>query len=372
MVLHDDKAPYDPCVLNYDDSVQKSVYTLGREIIKVVEENDLNPGFGVVMIPELKSRRKRKEDELANLIMREMRNRQIFVSVIHTTASSESFERQPTEGGTVQWVLVADNKQQSKYKGYLKNVVLNKTLILNSFWPFVLKTQLNADLTIGIDVKNNTAGFTLVNKNGAEITFNPSETQQKELLEKNHVRSKIIELITNEKRISPREIKKIVIQRQGRLFPQEKDGILQALRILAERKVVEPDYSCTFVEIRTTSRMPLRIFKIKAMPAAQKEWVENPTVGTYVRDVFGADEAFICTTGQPYGHRGTTIPLHVIKDGPTPIEDVLEDIFFLSNLTWTKIDDCSRLPLSIKMTDIRLREFAGEYDADALRFGGED
>ena len=162
-----------------------------------------------------------------------------------------------------------------------------------------------------------------------------------------------------------------MIHRQGRLFPQEREGILQAVKILSEQKMIASDCKCTFVEIRTTSRIPLRLFKVKPLPDAQKEWVENPIIGTYVQDIF-KDDAFICTTGPPYEHKGTTVPLHIIKDGPLSIGSILQDVFYLSNLTWTKIDDCSRHPLSIKMTDIRLREFAGEYDADSLKFGEEE
>jgi hypothetical protein len=55
-----------------------------------------------------------------------------------------------------------------------------------------------------------------------------------------------------------------------------------------------------------------------------------------------------------------------------PLENAVEDVFYLANLTWTKIDDCSRQPLSVKMNDIRLREIAGEYDRDALRFAEEE
>jgi hypothetical protein len=366
-----DNIPYEPTVITYDDTVQKSVYVVGREIIKAVEENDVDPGFALVMIPELKSARKRRDDELANLVMRELHKKDIFASVIHTTVPTESYEYVSADGNNPEWRLVNDGKQQSKYKGYIKNVVLNKVLILNSFWPFVLNTPLNADLIIGIDVKNNTAGFTLVNKNGAEITFSSSESEQKEQLNKNHVRTKIIELIQNEQRISHKSIKTVVIHRQGRLFPQEREGVLQALKMLADQETIDSDYKCTFAEIRTTSRIPLRLFKIKAKPDAQKEWVENPLIGTYVQDIF-KDDAFICTTGPPYEHWGTTMPMHIIKEGSMPINSVLQDIFYLTNLTWTKIDDCSRHPLSIKMTDIRLREFAGEYDADSLKFGEEE
>jgi len=357
---------YSPSVITYNDSVPKSVYRLGREIIRAVEENEAKQGYGVVMIPEVKSRRRTKEDELANLVMRELRDRGIYVSIIHSTVPSESYVEN-NDGG---WELISDNKQRSKYKGYLKNVVLNKILILNSFWPFVLKTPLNADLIIGIDVKNNTAGFTLINKNGAEITFHYSESEQKEQLSKSQIRTEIIRLIRREQELSFRNIKDIVIHRQGKLFPQEKEGILQALKYLARVGLIHKDFQCTFVEIRATSRAPLRLFKVTPLPNAQTEWVENPTIGTHTYDILG-DEAFICNTGPPYEHRGTTRPLHIIKEGPFPIESVLEDVFYLSNLTFTKIDDCSRQPLSIKITDIRLREFAGEYDRDALRFGEE-
>jgi hypothetical protein len=357
---------YSPSIITYDDSVPKSVYRLGREIIKAVEENDINPGYGIVMIPEVRSRRMRKEDELANLVMRELRKRKIYVSVIHSTVPSESY----TENENGEWELTSDNKQRTTYKGYLRNVVLNKILILNSFWPFVLKTPLNADLIIGIDVKNNTAGFTLINKNGSEITFHWSESDQKEQLSRNQVRTEIIRLIKREQELSFKDIAHIVIHRQGKLFPQEKEGILQALDALKREEIINRNTQCTFVEIRGTSRVPLRLFKVTSLPGAQKEWVDNPTIGTHTYDVLG-DEAFICTTGPPYEHKGTTKPLHVVKDGPLSIESVLEDVFYLSNLTFTKIDDCSRQPLSIKITDIRLREFAGEYDLDALRFGEE-
>jgi hypothetical protein len=357
---------YSPSIITYDDSVPKSVYRLGMEIVKAVEENDVNPGYGVVMIPEVRSRRMRKEDELANLVMRELRKRKIYVSVIHSTVPSESY----TENDRGDWELTSDNKQQIKYRGYLRNVVLNKILILNSFWPFVLKTPLNADLIIGIDVKNNTAGLTLINKNGSEITFHWSESDQKEQLSRTQIRTEIIRLIKREQELSFKDINHIVIHRQGKLFPQEKEGILQALDVLKREEIINQNTHCTFVEIRATSRVPFRIFKVISLPGAQKEWVDNPTIGTHTYDVFG-DEAFICTTGPPYEHKGTTKPLHIVKDGPLPIESVLEDVFYLSNLTFTKIDDCSRQPLSIKVTDIRLREFAGQYELDALRFGEE-
>jgi argonaute-like protein implicated in RNA metabolism and viral defense len=101
------------------------------------------------------------------------------------------------------------------------------------------------------------------------------------------------------------------------------------------------------------------------------EMVYNPVIGTYM--LVSEKEAFVCTTGPPYEHGGTTKPLHIVKvDGLLDMQKISEDVFYLANLTWTKIDDCSRLPLTIKMNDIRLRELAGEYNRDALRFGEEE
>jgi len=367
----EDEISYSLTIITYDDSVQKSIYAVGRAIIKSVEENGVGPGFGVVMIPEIKSRRMRKEDELANLAMRELREREIYVSVIHSTVATESYEFITTEEGSGEWGLVYDRKQLGRYKGYLKNVVLNKILVLNSSWPFVLKTPLNADLTIGIDVKNKVAGFTVIHKNGADITFYFSESDQKEQLRASQVCTKIIEIISNEQKLLRKNIRDIVIHRQGKLFPPEKDGIVQALNIVAEKGLIAKDYQCSFLEIRTTSRVPFRLLNVTTSPGTQKEMIYNPTIGTYA--LLSENDSFVCNTGPPYEHQGTTKPLHVVKvEGPHALERLLEDVFYLSNLTWTKIDDCSRQPLSIKMTDIRLREFAGEYDADALRFGEEE
>jgi hypothetical protein len=367
-----DEISYSPTVITYDDSVQKSICALGRAIIESVEKVGAKPGFGIVMIRKMRPRRMKKEDELANLVMRELRERQIYVSVIHSESAKESYEYATNEEGNGEWKLTSDRRQLGKHRGYLRNVVLNKILILSSCWPFVLRTPLSVDLTIGIDVKNNVAGFTVILKTGADLTYYFSESDQKEQLRKGQVCKKIIEIITNEQKLQPRNIRDIVIHRQGKLFPPEKDGILQALNMVAEKGLIAENHRCTFLEIKTTSKVPFRLFSVTALSGTQKEMVYNPTIGTFV--LLSENDSFVCNTGPPYyEHQGTTNPLHVVKvEGPHALERLLEDVFYLSNLTWTKIDDCSRQPLSIKMTDIRLREFAGEYDADDLRFGEEE
>lgn len=364
--------PYSPIVIPYSDSVQKSVHNLGREIINAADRNNLEAGFGIVMIPELPSRVLRKEDELANLVMRELRKRGVYVTVIHTKTLEESYEHRTSDSGSEELSLVSDHKQRGVYKGYVKNVVLNKILLLNHYWPFVLKNPLNADLTIGIDVKNNMAGFTLIYKSGAEIRFFSSISDQKEQLSRAHIRSKIEEILREEREIlRKKDTENITIHRQGKLFPLEKEGILDALKTVAEENIISKDYQCTFVDVRKTSGVSLRLFEIVSRLGAQQKIIRNPVVGTYV--ILSDNDGFVCNTGYPFRRKGTARPLHIIKiDGEMPLESIIQDIFYLSNLTWTKIDDCARDPLTIKMTDIRLREIAGEYDKDALKFGEEE
>jgi len=358
-----DQIKYSPIIIPYDDSVQKSVYVMGKNIIKAFEQNNAGQGFGIIMIPRIKSTFIKNEDELGNLLMREFHERETYVSIIHTNKPSECY----VDLGNGRWALSTDKKQLGRYRGYLKNVVLNKILVLNSYWPFVLNTSLNADLIIGIDVKNKVVGFTIIHKDGAKIKFDFSESKDKEKLSKTHICKKIIEIITKEQRSLQRNLKNIVIHRQGKLFTTEKNGISSALEKLGQIGVISEDYKLTFVEIKSTSKIPFRLFKVETPPGIHKEEVDNPTIGTFAP--VSEEEAFICTTGPPYWRKGTSNPLHVLKvSGYLSIEEILEDVFYLSNLTWTKIDDCSRHPISIKMADIRLKEFAGDYDQDQLRF----
>ncbi|RLI97245.1 MAG: hypothetical protein DRO96_01075 [Candidatus Aenigmatarchaeota archaeon] len=358
---------YEPTIIAYNDSVQLSIHNICREIISAIDGSRALHGYAVVMIPERGAHKHGKEDEIANAVIRKLRKRDIIAAVIHTGVSSNSYEQ-----SNGQWRVTFDRKRQGRLKGYLRNVVLNKILILNHFWPFVLKTPLHADLTIGIDVKGNIAGFTLVYKSGEQIRFFPSESDDKERLGKAHIKARVEEILKEESATIPLKtaIKKIVIQRQGRLFYPEQAGITQAIDALKQEGVLAAEASCTFVEVQKTSMIPFRIFEVSTQPETHGERIEAPFIGTYVQ--VSENEGFLTTTGQPYKLIGTAKPIHITKrEGPIPLEQLMEDIFMLTNLTWTKIDYCARDPLTVKMNDIWLREIAGDYDRNALKFSDE-
>lgn len=77
--------------------------------------------------------------------------------------------------------------------------------------------------------------------------------------------------------------------------------------------------------------------------------------------------------GREFNHPGTTRPLYVKHiEGSIPFKQILEDIYAQTCLAFTRPEDCSRLPFTLKLTDIRLTEHAGDYDEDALAFSEEE
>ena len=85
------------------------------------------------------------------------------------------------------------------------------------------------------------------------------------------------------------------------------------------------------------------------------------------------DEAFVCTTGWPFQRPGTPNPLQLHRvHGGLSIEQCAQDVFALSNLTWTRPEDCSRYPVTLRLADRFLADEASAYDEDALAFGTID
>jgi hypothetical protein len=75
----DGSIKYDPIIITYNDAVRQSIPTLGNEIIQSVMQHVTGlffyQGYGLVIIPRLSNGRIEREDELANLVMRELRKK---------------------------------------------------------------------------------------------------------------------------------------------------------------------------------------------------------------------------------------------------------------------------------------------------------
>jgi hypothetical protein len=367
--LYPGEIPYDPNLIAYEDQVARTFVAQGNAVLRAVDAAPREPGYGIVMIHETSSRRIKGQDQLTSMVMRELRERGIYVSVIHTTVSRHSYVSGTQNSGAAVYQLTEDKKQRKRFISYLRNVAITKILLTNERWPFVLETPLHADLTIGIDVKLHTACFTLLGKKGPDVRTVCRESMQKERLAREQVKTILSEVLRGEAELWRKGIRTIVVHRDGRLFASEVGGIKDAIEIMQKENALGPNMSVNFVEIPKTSPAHLRLFDVTKKPDG-REFVENPQVGSYY--VISPHDAYLCPTGRPFDRPGTANPLHIsYREGDMPIERVLEDIYALTCLAWTRPEDCTRYPVTVKLTDIRLREHSQDYDTDAVRYGEE-
>lgn len=358
---------YDPIVLAYEDGVPHRFLQQARALLNAIEEQVTEPGYAVVMLHRLEDRAVRQEDQLATFAIHQLRDRDVRAAVIHTEVPGRSY--QLINDGVREPFYVQRHSEARKLNGYLRNVALNKVLLTNRRLPFVLATRLHADLVVGVDVKNSTAGLAAVDAYGANFLTIFRESKQKERLLEDQIQLYVMEairLISQYLNYLPRHV---VIHRDGRVYGSELTGIQRAIEALKQEGLLNTEATSTVVEISKTSPVPLRIFDVTKW-LERGPWIDNPTIGTF----FIADpkNGYLCTTGRPLlkGVRGTVRPLHVrLVEGSLLLEDCLEDIFYLSSLTWTRPEGCMRTPITAKLLDRFLFEEAGEYDEDQIEFG---
>ncbi|MBI4583220.1 MAG: hypothetical protein HY717_04275 [Planctomycetes bacterium] len=365
--LYSQELPYDPVPIIYNDLGPKTYVVQGRAILAAVEAAPREPGYGVAMIHETVDRRNREHDQLAAMVMRKLRDRGVFVSVIHTTVSKECYHLPPNAPAGKDYEPL-DNKQ-GKLNGYLRNVAITKVLLTNERWPFVFSSSLHADLTIAIDVQLNTACFAFIGKSGPDIRTVQKTSNQKERLSKAHVRQTILEVLRQEAALGRKDIRSIVVQRDGRLYATEIAGIKDAITTLNVEGVLPGDASLNFIEIPKRSAASFRLFDMSTRPSGHGV-ASNPQIGSYY--IPTTRDGYVCTTGREFYHPGTSKPLYVkYLEGAMPFHEILEDVYALTCLAWTRPEDCTRYPITLKLADIRLREHAGGYDEDALEYNNE-
>ena len=363
--LYPNGGGYDPEVIVYDDlNIRRDFVGQSHAIREAVEGVNVRPGYALVMVHRY-DRRPRSADQLAAWTVKEFpRLFDLNAAVIHTEMVKKAYGS-ITRGDATRYVV--KSSERGRLSGYLRNVALNKILLTSGKWPFILDTPLYADVVIGIDVKNNTAAFTLIADGGKIVRFSTSPSRQKEQLLKNQVAQFVSDLVCKEKSYLRQRPKQIVIHRDGRAWPTEIEGIEEACERLAEDGHLDKDWQLTVVEIAKSAPAQLRLFDVKPSRSGQGLYAENPMVGNWIQTA--PDEGYVCTTGRPFRIPGTSKPLHIRRAaGDMSIEHCLSDIFSLSCLTWTRPEGATRLPISVKLCDRSLFDEAAEYDQDAIKF----
>ncbi len=372
--MHPTSSGWKPIVVPYDDRNKTNSLDIGLEIISKLGENTtmMREGYAVVILPSHLERNKKMHDETAALVVSECLNDyNVSASIMHTRILEKCYGHEEVNGESRYYIKRGENKKLERlYQGYLFGVAVNQVLLNNERWPFILATPLHADLVIGIDVKQHIAGFTFVDKYSKNILPAWDKSQNKEKLSSDQVSRILVENITKFAEFSDQPIKTITFHRDGRIFQTEKAGIESAIKLLVETGTLPPDTSYTVVEIPKKSKVPFRLFDVTKTFDIWKEHedngkVLNPRMGTYA--LLNDYEAYVCTTGREYSKKGTSKPLYVKHiSGSMPFKNVLEDIFFLSHLAYTKPDDCSRNPITIKMTDRRINLLGSPYNSQKI------
>jgi hypothetical protein len=306
---------YCPTVIPWNDHGKKSFVRQAHAVFEAVASFCVQPGYGVVMLHRTNDRAHRQEDQLAAAVVRELFERhQLRVGVIHCDTVRECYREVLQSDGQRRYY--PDPSQRGRLSGYLRNVALNKILLINHKWPFVLADRLHADITIGIDVKNNTCGLLAVGRFGADIRPFLKTSRQQEQLQSLQIKKYLCEVLRDEASATSEPIRTIVIHRDGTLWPTELEGLQQAIVELKREGVIPLEATLTVLEIPKSSPVPLRLYDVTEGPNS-RSWIENAEVGDcYIVD---DTEAYLCTTGQPFLRQGTARPLHVKRvAGPLP------------------------------------------------------
>lgn len=367
--MHPTETGWQPEVIVYDNRNKKDSVEIGFEILKQVKNHvKAKKGYAVVMLPSDVERIKRQHDQLAALVVSEcLSEHNLAVSIMHSDVLEECFYYKKNGAESAYELKPA---LASKYTGYVFGVAMNQVLLNNERWPYVLNTPLSADLTIGIDVKKQIAGFTFVDKYSKNILTRFNKSSSKEKLTSAQVIKMLVPNISLMQKHLSYKIENIVVHRDGRLFQREKDGIFQAMESLKSNGVLPQNCSVSILEIPKHSIVPFRLFDVQAEYDIRKvrqdnRQVWNPEIGSYL--MLSSQEAFLCTTGREFRHQGSSIPLYVKYNcGTMSFEKLLKDLYYLSCLAYTKPDDCSRFPITIKITDRRINTLGSDFDLESL------
>lgn len=367
---------YEPEIVTYEDSGQRTYAKQGKQLRKFVRQKNWNPGTALVMLHHTVDKQVRDEDELGAMVMKELRQCGVQGAIIHSAIGAECYQYETLKDGKGRYKFPTDRNKRGKLSGYLQNVALNKVLLTNSRWPFILQTPLHADVTIGLDVKGHTASLIVVGKRGGRIRRSkPYKSKQKEKLLEEQAYTYFLDVLRDEiHSLQPgEEIRRIVVHRDGIAFESEIKGIRAAIRQLKSEGELSDKATITILEIAKSAIVGVRLFDITPN-TGRRNWIVNPEVGEYY--ITNNEDAYLCSTGRAFERhgkqKGTTNPLHIrYVEGELNFQACIEDVYSLTVLAWTRPEDCSRYPITIRLNDRFLRDEATEYDHEKLDFSYE-
>jgi hypothetical protein len=343
----------------YDDSSAVTLKQQVDAIVEAVRKARIDRGHAVLVLPPS------PRAGLHNYTKKKLLELGIQCQCV-LADSLEAFYEPRVLNGKPSWSV--RRAKQGRYASYLRYAALGH-LIVNRKWPWALKTPLNYDVHIGLDVLHNTAVFVSLYDNGKRCIIRHDDSRQKEKLLAKQVQTRLYESLREDLAACERPPRSIVILRDGRTYGCEWKGFVAAVEGLkaagvAGKPLLSQQTTLGIVEVHKTSAVGVRLVVEK------NGKLVNPDVGSW--QPLGEREGIVCTTGYPFKSPGTVRPLHVrIAYGDLDLEKVLQDVFDLSQLCWMVPDRCIRLPIPVKLGDDFLRPVAADVDENAAEYGVE-
>jgi hypothetical protein len=237
-------------------------------------------------------------------------------------------------------------------------------LIINKKWAFALAENLNHDLYIGIDAHEFYAGFCFFFGNGEKIVFEVDKVSKgtgsirNEKINYRVISDKIFAVLSRHLSVADSKPRSIVILRDGVSYGEEERALADAMQRLSDANLLDKETVQTgVIDVAKSTAVPVRAAAFNGNYRS----LENPECGTYF--FMNKKDAFIFNTGKPYNVPGTSKPIHVsLTCGNIDFEKALEDVFRLTQITFSSPDRPTSLPLPLKLIDTLIRDVAHEYD----------
>lgn len=281
----------------------------------------------------------------------------------------EAFGRQPSQcvtEGVVRNIVSQANPRSTSQVRYLSLSVLTEAGVQ----PWVLADHLHHDVYIGIDVLMGRVGYHFLYDVGGRKVFRESgwavaRAREGEAIKRPEL-SKRIEAGLRKIHEAHAKMESIVIHRDGRWWPSESMGLAEVISRLKREGVLHEDLRWAVVEIRK-SHVPVRLFT--SMPSNGGVVLRNPLPGTHL--LIDSTRALLTTTGRPGawdnpgGRTAGTIMLDVAEaSSHFDVAKLAEDAYRLTHLNWNSPDIEIAVPVTIRWTDVALRETLRPPDND--------
>lgn len=330
------------------------------DLKKYIEQNHLAGGNAIFVLPENSSDGGSFIRSLHKIIKKEL-----FDTVKIKCVSVSSLKRYLKLGVNERYPLsysVPDHLIRN-FISYQTNTLF-EFLIINKKWPFALAENLNHDLYIGIDAHEFYAGFCFFFGNGEKIVFEVDKvskgtgTFRNEKINYKVIADKIYTVLNRHLSVADEKPRSIVILRDGVSYGEEEKALLDAIQRLDDAKLLSKTaVQLGVVDVAKSTSIPVRAATFNG----NNRSLENPEAGTYF--YINKKDAFIFNTGWPYSVPGSSKPIHVsFTWGSIDFDKALEDIFRLTQITFSSPDRPTSLPLPLKLIDTLIRDVAHEYD----------